>query len=308
MLSVSIIIPTKNRKESLQECLTSLVEHTSYPYKELIVVDSSDEKRIREENEKFVGNLNGIYVHERRRGVSIARNAGLKIASGDILVFLDDDFVVTKGWLRVLIRNYQEKRIACCTGRMLPRYHDEMSRIYERTLSFDKGPTSYLITHRDMSIKGLLRTIRQIGKKRLGKYTPPPYSVGYGFYSFRRKIFSDISPFDEKLGRGTRALGGEDPDIFYRILGKGYKIYYEAQSVIYHKHRQKWEDLLRDAYSSGVSVKAFTRKYVKKDPYILLVYIGTFFFLLFAFLRNRFSDSRLSTMILTELRGFLSSI
>ncbi|GAI48893.1 unnamed protein product, partial [marine sediment metagenome] len=136
-LDVSVIVPTKNRPGQLKNCLESIVS-SAYPYKELIVVDSSDSP-FREENEEMVKGVGGKYIHESRHRPAVARNTGIRAASGDIVVIADDDFIVDKDWISNLVKNYTDPEVACCNGRMAPYRDDETSRLFETAMSFDRG-------------------------------------------------------------------------------------------------------------------------------------------------------------------------
>jgi GT2 family glycosyltransferase len=305
-MDVSIIVCTKNRYEHLKACLESInASYSSYPYKELIIVDSSTEGEIREKVEKFTKRVGGKYIYENREGLSIARNTGIRASSGDVIVFADDDFVVDKDWIRNLIENYNDPKVVCCTGRMLPYHNDEVSQLYEKSMSFDRGNLRYEISQKDLNLLKLLSNISKIGEKRLGRKTPPPYNVGYGFCSFRKMIFNIVGLFDEKLGRGTPSMGSDDVDIYYRILKLGYKIIYEPKAVVFHVHRQTYENLLVDAFSAGHSIKAFIKKY-RWDTYVQLIFIGYLFLLIFSLLKLCIkSDDKLKKLIMMEFVGFI---
>jgi len=76
----------------------------------------------------------------------------------------------------------------------LPFSNNKMSRIYEKSLSFDKGPLSYEISNKDMSYKKLLKTISRMGRKHLGKNAPPPYNVGLDAAFFISIILHQRAP------------------------------------------------------------------------------------------------------------------
>jgi len=301
---VSVIIPTRNRPEMLKRLLDS-INRAGDPYYELIVVDGSvgvDRQR----TENFVRDFGGEYIHEGRRGLSLARNIGIKNSRGEVLVFADDDFIVGKGWIRNLLIHFEDELVACCTGRMLPFRFDELSMLYERSLGFDRGVERRIFGHEDLRVAGLIDVLPRIGCKRLLERTPVPWAVGFGFCSFRRSIFDEVGYFDETLGRGTDNLGGEDVDIFYRILKKGYRIVYEPKAIIYHDHRHTYEGILKDAYASGVSVRALVRKYYKRDLYMFFCMIGAFGLYVTSLIKASIAgNSGLKKMILEEFRGFL---
>ena len=86
--SISVIIPTYNRKENLIRALDSVV-HQSHPADEIIVVDDGSgdgTKQLIAEQYKQV-----IYLYHNNRGVSYSRNAGVARAQGRWLAFLDSD-------------------------------------------------------------------------------------------------------------------------------------------------------------------------------------------------------------------------
>ncbi|MFA5389077.1 MAG: glycosyltransferase family A protein, partial [Candidatus Omnitrophota bacterium] len=66
---------------------------------EVLVVDNNSSDNTREVVDNFNHGLKIKYVLERTQGTSIARNTGIKNASGDIIVFFDDDCVAEKEWL-----------------------------------------------------------------------------------------------------------------------------------------------------------------------------------------------------------------
>lgn len=302
---ISVIICTKDRPEQLERCLKSIYSsRKNYRYDEILVVDSSSDESTKKRNKDMVETINGKYIYEGRKGLSIARNTGIKNSLGDIIIFADDDFFVDPNWIKNLMVNYIDTEVMCCTGRMLPYYNDEISALYEKAMSFDRGDKRYEITKKSMSIIAIIKTIPKIGKKRLKDRTPPPFNVGYGFCSFRKDIFGIVGLFDETLGRGTPSVGSDDIDMYYRILKKGYKIVYEPTAIAYHVHRQTLDAILIDAYFAGISIRAFTKKY-QTDPYVWMIFFGTLFLLIFSYIRSQFESGQLDNMILMTLKGFL---
>ncbi len=104
-LSISVIIITRNRSESLQDTLTSLTRQTRQP-DEVVVVDNASEDNTRETIMSFKDKLNIQYVHESKRGIPYARNAGIRCASGDIISSIDDDCIADEDWLKNIERPF----------------------------------------------------------------------------------------------------------------------------------------------------------------------------------------------------------
>lgn len=91
MPRVSVIIPTHNRFDLLPHAIDSVLGQTFKDF-ELIVVDdgSTDETQDLLRSYEAKGRLRGIRI-EKRQGGNAARNAGLRLARGEFLAFLDDD-------------------------------------------------------------------------------------------------------------------------------------------------------------------------------------------------------------------------
>lgn len=96
MTKASIIIPTYNRLDLLQACISSIRRYTDSPY-EIIVVDNASTDGTaawcRQEKTMHIS-------LPRNEGFPIACNKGLQLSSGDTLVLLNNDTVVTPNWLR----------------------------------------------------------------------------------------------------------------------------------------------------------------------------------------------------------------
>jgi GT2 family glycosyltransferase len=100
LIATSIIIPSYNGKELVQSCVESIRKHTKEPY-EIIVVDNGSEDRTIEycldEKITFVSLPMNV-------GFPGACNIGMKVASGDALLLLNNDVVVTENWLSNMLK------------------------------------------------------------------------------------------------------------------------------------------------------------------------------------------------------------
>ncbi|MGH7963598.1 MAG: glycosyltransferase family 2 protein [Candidatus Binatia bacterium] len=87
MPTVSVIIPTYNRRDVIREAIASVLAQTYQDF-ELIVVDDGSEDGTAEAVCKVVGVR---YLYQSNRGVSAARNCGVALSNGELLAFLDSD-------------------------------------------------------------------------------------------------------------------------------------------------------------------------------------------------------------------------
>lgn len=310
-MKVSIVVCTRDRYALLASCLQSVISsEQSHRYDELIVVDTSCDPLLRRRIEEDCRRIGAKYCYESRRGLSFARNTGIQKSSGEVVVFLDDDFIVERDCIGTLVRNYNDPGVACCNGRMLSYRHDDVSVLFEKYMSYDRGDNRIEATARDMKFVDLLgAALFKLDENRFPRRHLPPYSVGFGFCSFRRAIFDVVGLFDTSLGRGTPRMGSDDVDMYYRILRKGYRIVYEPRALIWHNHRTTMKALVEYAYSSGVSVAAFTEKHSANDPYVFALFVGNALLTLFWSVKALWrSDGTLWELSLAELRGLLRGV
>ncbi|WP_187151783.1 glycosyltransferase [Methanosarcina siciliae] len=117
-IEVSIVIPTKNRVNSLKKTLESLFVQT-YPANkyEIIVCDdnSSDntEETVKELMRKTQHNLRYTKVISKIEGPAKVRNAGINQSSGKIIGFTDDDCIVSKDWIEIAVECFKKHKEAC---------------------------------------------------------------------------------------------------------------------------------------------------------------------------------------------------
>lgn len=108
MLNLSVVIPTRNRKENLLRTLNSLNEQ-SYPLLEVLVVDSSD-KAEQEEELKRCSGISNLQVIRSEPSVCLQRNTGIKVCRGDCVFLLDDDISLDKNYINTLMLHLEKNR------------------------------------------------------------------------------------------------------------------------------------------------------------------------------------------------------
>src|SRR6516162_8840309 len=97
--AVSLVICTRDRPQELARCLASLADQTTSPTEIIVVDNASRDKRSRE----AAIAAKATYVREDRPGLDYARNAGIRAANGEIVVFTDDDVRLHPRWLERIV-------------------------------------------------------------------------------------------------------------------------------------------------------------------------------------------------------------
>ena len=241
---ITVVVCTRDRPGSAMVTLRTLAKLHYQPV-EILVVDnapSSDATR-NAYLEEFGDDSRFRYVREPRPGLSRARNRGLQEASGDIVAFTDDDVRVDPWWLDGIMRGFQATPdVACVTGLVATAELENAAQLYFQ-VRYGWGsacePRIFdLVEHRDES--------------PLYPYLAAAAGAGANF-AITRQIIKEIGEFDEALGAGMPCGGGEDIDMFSRVILSGSQLAYEPSAVVWHVHRASLDELSKQirAYGTG---------------------------------------------------------
>ena len=230
---VSVVICTRDRAEELSRCLASLPRQSRVP-DQVVVVDnaSRDDGRTR-----VVALAAGAdYVLEDRPGLDIARNRGVRAATGDIVAFTDDDVRLHPRWLERLTAAFDADRILAVTGLVLPAELETAAQLHFETFwSFGRG-------YRPIDFgANFFRTDRTHGC--------PAWEIGAGAsMAFRRETFRRVGLFDDRLDVGAAGCSG-DSEYWHRVLSHGGVCRYEPAAVAFHYHRREFAGLSRQIFA-----------------------------------------------------------
>jgi GT2 family glycosyltransferase len=255
--SVSVVVPTCCNPGPLERCLQSILL-SDYDDFEVIVVENrpGSSETARMLVERFAGERRLRYVEEPRASASLARNAGLAAAEGEIVAFTDDDVVVDRLWLAASVRALLSARdVACVTGLILPlELESESQLLLEQFAGFGKGfrPKTY-------------RLPDSWQENPLLPYTAGALGSGASIVMLT-EIARGLGGFDPSLGPPTPAKGGEDIDLLARVLREGHGLSYEPRAIVWHEHPEGSTRLRRQVYSYGVGLGAMLGKQLIAGP------------------------------------------
>jgi len=256
---VSVVVTTCGIHARLSRCVESVLA-CAYERLEVIVVDNRPEQPATVEAlvESFANDARVRYVQEARPGLSYARNTGLSLAIGEIVAFTDDDVVVDEAWLSSIVDAFTPE-VSCVTGLILPFAIDsETQALFERFAGFGKG---------------LERRVFQLGdglNDPLFPYAPGMFGSGANT-AVRRSVAQRLGGFDVNLGAGTAACGGEDLDMYIRLLHAGERIVYEPAAILFHEHPFDSDGLRQRVFKYGVGLTAMFTKQLRAGPRLPLI-------------------------------------
>ncbi len=231
MPEVSIVIPAYNESENIEVCTNSL-KNQNFPSEdyEIIVVDNNSKDNTLD----IVKNLDVIHTVEYKRGPAATKNAGILLAKGNIIAFIDGDCIATKDWLKNIVSGFDKPDVGCVAGGIITMEDDNLSHM-ER----------FLIK------KGYLSQAQHIEHQFL------PFAATANA-AYRKEVFDKIGLFDEKL------FVGEDADLSWRMqLFTNYKIKYISDAAVFHPYESRPKRLFsqkrRHAYGSVMLYKKYKK-------------------------------------------------
>ena len=161
-------------------------------------------------------NWNVRVAREPRLGLSNARNRAIRSASGEYLVFIDDDETPIPTWLKAYEKLVLAKSPDAFGSRIEVMFADERPAwLADELLGF----LGQLDRSRD--------TIR---------LSDPRDFFHGGNFGIRKSVCDKIGDFDTDLGRtGSNNTGGEEVDFYRRLLGQGLNVWWTPDATIYHR-------------------------------------------------------------------------
>lgn len=156
---VSVIIPTFNRQDQLALALDAVISQTVKLH-EIVVVDDGSTDGTPETLQEFARlhpDVRLIVIRQKNRGPAAARNAGIKVATGELVAFLDDDDVwhpeKLERQLTVLVDRPEIGLLGCATDTFKPTWRSRIVDIGEWNLLFRNWfLTPGVIARRDVLI------------------------------------------------------------------------------------------------------------------------------------------------------------
>jgi GT2 family glycosyltransferase len=172
------------------------------------------------------------------------------------VLFLDDDVVPSPDWAGWLVAAlHATPETACATGLILPLdTRTDGQRLLEEWGGFGKGLERRLHQHPHPAPPGPLYP-----------YQPGAYGSGanVGFWAERLRA---LGGYDEVLGAGTPAHGGEDLAMQMSVVLSGRHLSYEPSSVVWHRHRASKQEWTRQLFWYGVGLSATMLRRALSSP------------------------------------------
>ncbi len=125
--SVSVIVPawSWDRRDELAGCLRAIERQTLVPAETIVVIDHN--QQLLDWTRSTFGSVQTI-PNRHDRGVVGARNSGVEVARGDIVVLTDDDTEAEPTWIEGLASCFADPNVVGVTGELIPKWANEEPR------------------------------------------------------------------------------------------------------------------------------------------------------------------------------------
>jgi GT2 family glycosyltransferase len=239
MPHISIVIPTHNRRALVQRALAALALQT-YPLDDVEVLVVADGCTDGTEATVIPHPLKGRVIAQPARGPAAARNRGAAEASGDLLLFLDDD---VDAWPNLVAAHAQAHAAAgmpaAVVGYLPPRL-DERNDLFAIAL---RGWWS-----------AMFERMRETGHR----FTYADLLSGN--FSIPAALFEALGGFEERL------TCHEDYEFGFRVLRAGVRILFEPQAAGWHSDQSDVARALRRKHEEGISDVWLARRHPEIWP------------------------------------------
>ncbi|MBN2054774.1 sugar transferase [bacterium] len=215
---VSVIIPAYNAESTISACVTALLNQTcdagSY---EVIIVDDGSTDATAAQAEK----LGARVVRLEHQGPAMARNQGVAVAKGDIVLFTDADCEADPRWVELMLQPFlRDDSVTGVKG---------VYRTRQRSIAARFAQVEFEDRYR-----------------RLAKADSIDFVDSHAA-AFRRDVFTSVGGFDPSFP----VANNEDVDLSYKIAKAGHRMVFTDRAFVYHKHPEGVRDYLRTKLLRG---------------------------------------------------------
>jgi len=213
---IDVVVPCYNVDKIVGRCVRSIInQEYNNEVNIYLINDGSTDKTLNILNQfSSYKNIN-IINHQNNRGLSAARNSGIRAGTSEIICFLDSDMIVHDDWLKMHVSILADNNVLGVVG--------------DYILPADKKPNQL-----DKYLYDLRRGARQFGDNKEIKFSYLLFSNT----SIKRYAFDSIDLFDESIN----SYGGEDTELAIRLWEKfpnAFRFSSKAQSQHYSNKTMK---------------------------------------------------------------------
>lgn len=235
---VSILIPNRDQKETLEKCLNSIWEKSTYKNYEILIVENNSSSPEIFNYYREIEKRPGVRILTWKEGFnySAINNFGEKSAAGDYLLFLNNDVeVINPRWIEELLGNCQRKEVGIVGAKL---YYPDDTIQHAGTVIGIGGIAGHAFLNMPRSRTGYLHK---------ASLQMDLSAVTAACMMMKRQVFEQLGGFEERL-----SVAFNDVDLCLRTVQAGYLVVYNPEVELYH-----YESKSRGAEDSEEKVRRF---------------------------------------------------
>ena len=225
---ISVVVCSYNGSKTIEQCLKACMQ-LKYDNYEVIVVDDGSTDTTADIASRYPVRL----IRTPNRGLSAARNLGMREAKGEIVAYIDDDAYPDPYWLHYLSIAFQETAFACIGGPNLAPPAEGM--MAHSIANSPGGPVHVLLSDEE------------------AEHVP-----GCNM-AFRKEALESIGGFDAQF-----RVAGDDVDVCWRLQQTGKQIGYHPGAMVWHHRRKSPLAYFRQQRGYGRAEVLLARKWPEK--------------------------------------------
>jgi glycosyltransferase involved in cell wall biosynthesis len=289
----SVVTPTYNKAALLDLTLASYVHQTHRDF-EVVVVDDGSTDQTRDVVERYRKSLDLKYVYQSNTGRAAARNAGIRQATGELLIFADDDRIAVPGFIAAHVSHYsgpEDKTLVVGAQKALLSWFDGSQETRQRvTLLLQEHPELEAVLARGEKVRLIgAEDIQERLEEVLGKFgLPEPwwetssstflefdgdinrFGLCWAFcttgnMSVMRRRVLEVGMFDEAFSN----WGIEDTEFSFRLCKAGARIAISQEALSYHQLHPRGQGALASWYRN---LDRFWRKFESIEVALFYLY------------------------------------
>ncbi len=241
---VSIVIPTRNRRDPLERCLLALAGQSVSDFEVLVVDDGSSD-----ETPRFLTNFAAAHPelrlrsfrNETQRGANPSRNLAIRESRAEWVAFLDDDCVPRTDWLACLLNGFARANVAAVTGLVLDSPPQNIYELaYKGTHRLHRPGDAHRLVAGNLCVRRCLL-------------------LEHGLDEDRASAVTDTT--DQRAQFPTVSGRSDEEGLFLRLRAAGYRQIVVLDAVVVHEHRFAASSFFRQALRGGQAVARLVYKY-----------------------------------------------
>ena len=226
---ISIITPTYNRADELKYLYRSILQQSiDLKILEFIISDDGSTDSTKKMVEKWIekSEISIKFITQNNQGPGSARNHGMKVAKGELFLFIDSDCEAHSDWIKIIYNEYQKNSFDAFGGPDGAK--DDFSLLQK---SIDFSMTSFFTTG----------GMRGHSEDMLAKFFPRTHNMGI------KKIIYD------QIGGFGALRHGQDIEYSNRIRKSGARIKFLINAIVFHRRRTSIKQFFKQVFNWGVA-------------------------------------------------------